>query len=445
MSSSIPVSSVFFCLVVVSLFLMPPGLLAAADKDQDREVTYRQLEIFANVLGMIQDNYVDAVDTKKVVDGAIHGLLYSLDPHSSYLEPDEFTELQEETEGAFTGIGIEVSVENNQLIIISPIEGTPADRAGLMAKDVIVAIGKEKTDAMGADEAIKRLRGPKGSKITISISRSGWEEPKEFTLRRDTIPLHSVKAFFLAPGVIYARITNFQENTTDELKKAVADLGHGQKISGMILDMRNNPGGLLNQAVSVSDVFLTAGAIVYTRGRTEEQNMQFSAHNSGDEPRYPLVILVNEGTASAAEIVAGALQAHKRGILVGTRTFGKGSVQTIIQLPEGAALRLTTARYFTPDNRSIQALGISPDVEVALASPEGDHQDADKEKSEKEKQVREADLPQHLPGMAAPPAPSPRLSDESRKSLEKDNQLQTALNILKSLQLYSQSSQLRKD
>ena len=433
MSSFMRISSLAVC-----LFLIPPlfaaSSLAAADKNQARETTYKQLEIFANVLGMIQDNYVDPIDTKKIVDGAIRGLLYSLDPHSSYLEPDEFAELQEETEGSFSGIGIEVSVENGQLIIVSPIEGTPADHAGLMAKDVIVAIGDEKTDAMGTDEAIKRLRGPKGSKVAIAISREGWEGPKTFTLLRDTIPLHSVKAFFLVPSVVYARITNFQENTTDELKKALASLAKEQKISGLILDMRNNPGGLLNQAVSVSDIFLTNGTIVYTKGRTEEQNMRFSAHNSGDKPRYPLVILVNEGTASAAEIVAGALQAHKRAILVGTRTFGKGSVQTIIPLPEGAALRLTTARYYTPDNRSIQALGISPDVEVAPAARNGDG-------AGPEKQVREADLPQHLAG-SEPPAPNPSLNGAAKKRLENDNQLQTALNILKSLQLYSQS---RKD
>jgi len=430
MSSSMRVLSIIAWLLF-SPFLFVAPAVSAASKSDDRETTYRQLEIFANVLAMIQDNYVDVIDTKKIVGGAIRGLLYSLDPHSSYLEPDEFTELQEETEGSFSGIGIEVSVEKGQVIIISPIEGTPADRAGLMAKDVIVAIGEEKTDAMGADEAIKRLRGPKGSKITISIAREGWSEPKTFTLLRDTIPLHSVKAFFVVPGVLYARISNFQEHTTDELKKSMETLGKEQKVDGMILDMRNNPGGLLNQAVSVADLFLSTGTIVYTKGRTEEQNMRFSAHNSGDEPHYPLVILVNEGTASAAEIVAGALQAHKRGMVVGVRTFGKGSVQTIIPLPEGAALRLTTARYYTPDNRSIQALGINPDVEVALTPPGGD-------KAEKGKQVREADLPQHLP-KAEPLAPNPRLTDGSAKNLEDDNQLQTALNILKSLQLYSET------
>ena len=433
MSSAIRVLSFTACLFFFSFLFVTP-VLSAANKGDDRETTYRQLEIFANVLAMIQDNYVDAIDTKKIVNGAIRGLLYSLDPHSSYLDADEFTELQEETEGSFSGIGIEVSVEKGQVIIISPIEGTPADRAGLMAKDVIVAIGEEKTDAMGADEAIKRLRGPKGSKITISIAREGWSEPKNFTLLRDTIPLHSVKAFFVVPGVLYARISNFQEHTTDELKKSMEALGKEQKVDGMILDMRNNPGGLLNQAVSVADIFLSTGTIVYTKGRTEEQNMRFSAHNSGDEPRYPLVILVNEGTASAAEIVAGALQAHKRGIVVGVRTFGKGSVQTIVPLPEGAALRLTTARYYTPDNRSIQALGITPDVEVALTPPGG----GNAEKAEKGKQMREADLPQHLPN-AEPLAPSPRPGDQSKKNLENDNQLQTALNILKSLQLYSQS------
>ena len=434
MSSATRVLSFVACLFFAPFLFVAPGL-AADGKDQEREATYKQLEIFANVLGMIQDNYVDTIDTKKVVDGAIRGLLYSLDPHSSYLSPDEFTELQEETEGSFSGIGIEVSVEDGQVVIISPIEGTPADRAGLMAKDAIVAIGNEKTDTMGADEAIKRLRGPKGSKVTLTISRTGWKEPKKFTLLRDTIPVHSVKAFSLVPGVAYARITNFQEHTADELKQAIASLDKKQKIKGMILDLRNNPGGLLNQAVSVADIFLTSGIIVYTKGRTEEQNSRFSAENSGDEPRYPLVILINEGTASAAEIVAGALQAHKRGILVGTRSFGKGSVQTIIPLPDGAALRLTTARYYTPDNRSIQALGISPDVEVALV-PQND----DDASAETEKQVREADLPKHLPNGKSQ-APSPRASKKPKTRVEKDNQLQTALNILKSLQLYSSQSE----
>ena len=424
--------------LLLSLFLVSAS---QADISQvEREKTYKQLEIFANVLSILQDNYVEEIDTKKVLDGAVRGLLYSLDPHSSYLKPEEFSELQEETQGSFSGIGIEITIENNTLIVISPIEGTPAERAGLKAKDVIVEIDGVKTDDMGADEAIKRLRGPKGTPVKISIYREGTTGLQVLTLTRDVIPTHSVKAHFLTPGIAYARISTFQSNTTDDFKKALAEMNSKQTITGLILDLRNNPGGLLNEAVNIADVFLASGTIVSTKGRTAEQNMVFPAHTSGDEAKYPLVVLVNEGSASASEIVAGALQAHKRGIIVGTQTFGKGSVQTIIPLPDGAGLRMTTARYYTPDNKSIQALGITPDVEVPFVPPNTAGATKEKEKEKEKTALREADLPNHITaGGAKDGKPANGEQDQTANDkLEQDNQLRTAVNILKSLNLYSE-------
>jgi len=433
---------------ILTFFLLLAGTLPAQAEisQEERQKTYQQLEVFANILSLLQDNYVEEIDSKETINGAIRGLLYSLDPHSSYLEPEEFKELQEETQGQFSGIGIEITIKNDVLSIISPIEGTPADLAGLKAKDIIVEINGEKTKEMGAYEAVKRLRGPKGSDVTISISREGWDELKTFTLKRDLIPLQSVKAHFLEPGFAYTRITNFQSHTTSDYVEALSRLAKQEPIRGLILDLRNNPGGLLNQAVSISDTFLDDGMIVSTKGRTEDQNMSFKAHKTPDDCQYPLVLLVNEGSASASEIVAGAIQDHKRGIIVGTRTFGKGSVQTIIPLPGGAGLRLTTARYYTPAGKSIQALGITPDVEVSFIPY---NSDAAQKNVTKKPQLREADLKNHIPGTqeekAQPEEEGDPIIDEFPDSetisrqLEQDNQLRTALNILKSLNLYFQN------
>lgn len=420
-------SQVIVCILLT--WVVAISCLHADTAQNEREKTYKELEIFANVLSILQENYVDEIDSKKVIDGAIRGLLYSLDPHSSYLKPEEFTELQEETQGSFSGIGIEISVENATLRIISPIEGTPAYKAGLKAKDIIVEIDGVKTVEMGTEEAIKRLRGPKGSTVKIAILRDEWKESQTFTLVRDMIPLQSVKSFFIAPNIIYSRITNFQSNTTDDFKKALQALHAKQQVNGLILDLRNNPGGLLNQAVSLSDLFLSSGTIVYTKGRTEEQNMVFSAHNAGDEPKYPLVILVNEGSASASEIVAGAMQAQKRGVLVGVRTFGKGSVQTIIPLPEGAGLRLTTARYYTPDNRSIQGKGIMPDVEVPVATANSEV----KIKAKNKNLLHENSGASHPAGSESEPSSGPESSADMKMQLANDNQLRTALVVLKNL------------
>ena len=400
---------------------------------KQREATYKQLEIFSNVLSMLQENYVEEIVTEEVINGAIQGLLFSLDPHSSYLKPEGFKELQEETQGSFSGIGIEVTIKNDLLTIISPIADTPADRAGLKANDLIIEINGVKTKNMGPYEAIKQLRGPKGTEVTISIHREGWENLKKFTISREIIPLQSVKAEFLSPGFIYARITNFQSHTSKDFKTKLQELKKEYPINGFILDLRSNPGGLLNQAVAIADYFLDDGIVVYTKGRRDDQNTVFNAHATG-EKKYPLVVLVNEGSASASEIVAGAIQAHKRGIIVGTQTFGKGSVQTIIPLPDGAGLRMTTARYYTPDDRSIQALGITPDVVVPFIpciSPE-------KEKGQR-KFIKEIDLENHLSGTEESLQEKKNNTDtELEKRLLEDNQLRSAFNILKSLNLFSE-------
>lgn len=430
-------SSIYFlrkipCFLLCACFLFPSSSSAEISQEQ-KIATYKQLEIFSNVLSILQENYVEEIDTTEVLSGAIKGLLFSLDPHSSYLPPDSFKDLQEETQGAFSGIGIEVTIKNDLLTVVSPIADTPADLAGLRANDIIIEIDGVTTKNMGPYEAIKKLRGPAGSEVTISIQREGWENLKEITLKREMIPIQSVKAEFISPGFVYTRITNFQSQTTADYKAKLQKMKSDQPIKGLILDLRNNPGGLLHQAISITDVFLNKGTIVYTKGRRNDQNSVYIAHDNG-EKNFPLVVLVNEGSASAAEIVAGAIQAHKRGIIVGTQTFGKGSVQTIIPLPDGAGLRMTTARYYTPDDRSIQALGITPDVEIpflACVPPEKTAYSRDR--------LKEADLAGHLPGQET------ELRQDNRKEADKleerllaDNQLRTAYNILKSLNLFYQ-------
>lgn len=427
-----PITLLFILLLSLTLPTLQPRD-AGADMSQDERIeTYKQLEIFSNVLSILQNNYVEEIDTTEVLNGAIKGLLFSLDPHSAYLPPEGLKELQEETQGTFSGIGIEVTIKDDLLTVVSPIENTPADRAGLRANDIILEIDGKKTKNMGPYEAIKQLRGKPGTDVTISIHRKGWEELKEITLTRDLIPLQSVKMETLSPGFVYSRITNFQSHTATDYKNALSATKKSEPIRGLILDLRNNPGGLLHQAVNIVDIFLSEGTIVSTKGRITEQNTIFSAHNNSSETDFPIVVLVNEGSASAAEIVAGAIQAHKRGIIVGSQTFGKGSVQTIIPLPDGAGLRMTTAKYFTPDDKSIQALGITPDVEVpfiACIEP------APKVKAKG--RVTEADLANHLPGSDEATDTLSESEKTLRLRLDQDNQLRTAYNILKSLTLFS--------
>ncbi len=433
-------------LFVAMIFALPSLAFSSPEVSQkEQEQIYRKLELFSNVLSILQENYVEEINIEEVIEGAINGLLLSLDPHSSYLSPESFQDLQEETSGSFTGIGIEITIKNGKLTIVSPIEDTPADNAGLKANDTIVKIGERWTDDMSPMEAVKELRGPKGSEVTISIHRQGWEDLREFTLVRDIIPVQSVRSVFIDEGIAYVRITNFQSHTTDDYIEMLGTLQESQTIMAMILDLRNNPGGLLNQAVSIADLFLESGLIVYTKGRTEEQNIVFAAHQSGTLSEVPLIVLVNEGSASASEIVAGAIQDHKRGIILGTRTFGKGSVQTIIPLQGGAGLRMTTAKYFTPSGRSIQAQGIVPDIEVPYIAYVAEQENEQSSSTF----PREADLRNHFLNTEieklkelSVPEESPSLDQNDDENdilsrLEKDNQVQMALNILKGVNLLS--------
>ncbi|MFN8625404.1 MAG: S41 family peptidase [Candidatus Binatia bacterium] len=328
--------------------------------------TYDNIEVFTNALALVQKNYVDPVTTKQLIDGAITGMLSALDPHSSYLPPDLFKELQVDTRGSFGGLGIEITTHNNVLTVVSPIEDTPAYRAGVKPGDQIIKIQDEFTKDMPLVEAVKRMRGAPGTKIHLSLRREGLPRLLEMTLTREVIRIQSVKYRMLEKGYGYLRITQFQERTDDDLQHALTSLekDSGGALSGLVLDLRNNPGGLLTQAVKVSNEFVDSGLVVYTDGRLESQKQKYFAHKGGSHTEFPMIVLVNAGSASASEIVAGCLQDHKRALVLGTQTFGKGSVQTILPLDETSAIRLTTARYYTPNGRSIQATGITPDVVV---------------------------------------------------------------------------------
>ena len=407
-------------------------LYAQQTEQKQQEETYRQLETFANVLSILQENYVEEIEAKTVIEGAIRGLLLSLDPHSAYMKPESYQEFRNETQGSFTGIGIEITLQDNIITVIAPIADTPAAKAGIKAQDKIMKINGEPTKNITPLEAVKLLRGPKGSKVTISIFREGFRELKDIELVRDTIPLQSVKSMMLKPGFGYIRISNFQSDTTREFKDDLAQLQKKEPLKGLVLDLRNNPGGLLNQAVSLADLFLDEGLIVYTRGRNKDQNLTYEAHKRNSLVDFPLVVLVNEGSASASEIVAGAIQDHQRGVIVGSKTFGKGSVQTIIPLPDGAGLRMTTARYYTPKGRSIQATGITPDVEVAYIDYE-----PTEERDDTSSFVREEDLNNHITNPEEQEERgAPEINEEVENLLKNDNQLRSAFNILKSLVLY---------
>ncbi|NIA20322.1 MAG: PDZ domain-containing protein [Xanthomonadaceae bacterium] len=348
-------------LVMVSLNITLMGGDSAAKED---DIPYENIKKFTDVLSLVQKYYVEPVDSKKLIYGSIKGMLSDLDPHSSFMPPEMFKEMQVETQGSFGGLGIEITIRDGVLTVVSPIEDTPAFKAGIKAGDRILKINDELSKNMTLMEAVRKMRGPKGTKITISIMREGLSELKEVDIVRDIIKIASVKSKSLAAGIGYIRLTQFQERTTADMIKKIDELKKDGPLKGLVLDLRNDPGGLLNQAVRVSDYFLKSGLIVYTDGRLKNQNMKYYAHDDGTEGDYPIVVLVNGGSASASEIVAGALQDHKRAVIMGTPSFGKGSVQTIIPLDDGAAIRLTTALYYTPSGRSIQAKGIKPDITV---------------------------------------------------------------------------------
>jgi len=403
---------------------------------EDKTV-YEQLQIFSDVLDIVQENYVEEADSKELVEGAINGMLKTLDPHSSYLNPDAYKELQVETKGSFGGIGIEITIRDGFLTVVSPLEGTPAYDLGIEAGDQILRVDGESTKEMTLMEAVKKMRGPKGTKVVLTIMREGFAKPKDFVVTRATIAIKSVRAKTLEPGYGYLRLSQFQSTTAKDLGQALTKLEQeNQPLKGLILDMRNNPGGLLDQAVKVSDEFLDEGLIVYTGGRLKSQDMRFEAHANTRPHRYPIVVLVNEGSASAAEIVAGALQDHKRAVVVGVETFGKGSVQTVMPLRNGAALRLTTSLYYTPSGRSIQAKGIEPDIAVERELPRKND-----DERERLRVIREEDLKNHMDGEGKTESgtkPDPTHDSKSKQQLESDNQLARALEVLKSWEILSQ-------
>jgi carboxyl-terminal processing protease len=357
---------------------------------------YEDLKVFTEVIGLLQKEYVEDTKSRDLVYGAIKGMLETLDPHSAFMPPEVYKEMQEETKGRFEGLGIEITLKDGILTVVTPIEGTPAFKAGILAGDLIVKIDGEPTKNLTLMDSVKRLRGPKGTKVTITIMREGFTKPKEVPLTREVIPVRSVRYELMDKHYGYIRLSHFQEKTDSEFGKAIKALEEENKgpLKGLILDLRNNPGGLLDQAVKVSDRFIDSGVIVSIDGRREEQKMKFYAHAQGTMPRYPLVVLVNNGSASGAEIVAGAVQDLNRGLLVGTKTFGKGSVQTIFPLKDGSGLRLTTAKYYTPNGRSIHNKGITPDIVVEPPKPENEKAttpEKEKEISKKEEK-KPADL-----------------------------------------------------
>ncbi|HCW95540.1 MAG TPA: peptidase S41 [Pseudomonas sp.] len=388
-----------------------------------------ELRTFAEVLDRIKASYVEPVDDKTLLENAIKGMLSNLDPHSAYLEPDAFAELQESTSGEFGGLGIEVGVEDGFNKVVSPIDDTPASRAGIEAGDLIIKIDGKPTKGMSMMDAVAQMRGKPGSDITLTLVREGGK-PYDVKLTRAVIKVKSVKSQLLEPGYGYLRVTQFQVNTGEEVGKALARLkkdNGGKKLSGLVLDLRNNPGGVLQAAVEVSDHFLTKGLIVYTKGRIANSELRFSADPADASEGVPLVVLINGGSASASEIVAGALQDHKRAVVMGTDSFGKGSVQTVLPLNNDRALKLTTALYYTPSGRSIQAQGIVPDIEVARAKLT---------REQAGEMLREADLAGHLGnGNGGADRPSSSFAADKARPQDEDYQLGQALNLLKGLNL----------
>jgi carboxyl-terminal processing protease len=358
-------------LVAVQPRIMFAGMSAKAAASTD---TYRNLNLFGDVFERVRSDYVERPDDSKLVETAINGMLAGLDPHSSFMDAKSFRDMQVQTRGEFGGLGIEVTMEDGLVKVVSPIDETPAAKAGIQANDVITHLDDEAVQGLTLNQAVEKMRGPVNTKIKLRVMRKGQDKPIDISITRDIIRVRAVRSNMNGDDVAYIKLTQFNEQTTDGLKKAIADLTAqipAEKLKGFIIDLRNNPGGLLDQAISVSDAFLERGEIVSTRGRNVEETQRFNARAGDLTKGKPVIVLVNGGSASASEIVAGALQDHKRATVLGTRSFGKGSVQTIIPLGAGnGALRLTTARYYTPSGKSIQAKGITPDIEVLQEVPE---------------------------------------------------------------------------
>lgn len=404
----------------------------------DAKETYPSLKLFSDVLEMVERNYIDEITTQKLVEDAIDGMVKGLDPHSSLLTPAELEELQIDTRGEFSGVGIQISMKDQFVTVIAPIDDTPAHRAGVKAGDRIVMVGD--TEVKDLRQAVKMIRGPRGSKVMITVLRQSVEEPLEIEIVRDTIPLVSVRSAILQPGYGYIRITNFNDDTTDNLASALESVESGDTpLNGLILDLRDNPGGLLDQSVKVADLFLEEGVIVSIKGRMPESEKKYGAKKQAQDRDYPMVVLINGGSASASEIVAGALKDQKRALILGTTSFGKGSVQNVANLRDGYGLKLTIARYYTPSGESIQAKGIEPDIVIEQVIA-----DSEKEPSElnKRRRFKEKDLENHLDAEErsddAPEKKDQKEADDetvrsgtlSVEKLKADNQVSRALEIL---------------
>lgn len=428
-----------FDIILVSLFIGGAFFLNGnrGEVKADTDEIYKNIDVFAEVLRQIEKNYVEPRDAQKLIHGAIKGMVGSLDPHSSFLTKEEHQELMRETRGSFTGIGIEITVKDDVLTVVSPIEGTPAYKAGVKAGDRIIKIEGRLTRDMSLMETVKTIRGPKGTKVSLTISREGVVKPLEFSITRDVIPLKSVRCFLLTPDIGYLRISNFQGQTAEDLSSALKELQKGGKLKGLILDLRNNPGGLLTQAIEVSDLFLESGLIVSTKGRNSSHDINATAHKNKVPADFPIIVLVNAGSASASEIVAGALQDNKRALILGTRTFGKGSVQTIVPLSDGSGLRLTTSLYYTPNGKSIHRRGISPDIELPFVPPDK------KDKKKTHHFLREEDLngakksDEVQRGTKADTKSGENEKDQRAELLlEKDNQVRHALDLLQTWSIF---------
>jgi carboxyl-terminal processing protease len=441
---------VFAPMVMVALVL---GVLLGKGWERTGHATetYEELKTFSEVLTQVQKSYVDDTKVKDLVQGAIRGMLSTLDPHSAYMTPEMYKEMQVETKGEFGGVGIQIGVKENRLAVIAPIEGTPAYRAGVKAGDFIIKVNDETTKDLTLTDAVQKMRGPKGSKVNLTIQREGIPDPLQFTLVRDTIKIESVKSKVL-DTIGYVRLTQFQESTGRDLSKVLKQFKE-QNLQSTILDLRNNPGGLLTAAVEVSEQFLPGGKlVVYTKGR-ESKKDEWIAKGKDQMDDSPMIVLVNEGSASASEIVAGALQDYGRAVIVGTTSFGKGSVQTILPLGDGSGLRLTTAKYYTPKGRSIQSTGITPDIVVKPQPPSTVAKAGETKPGEKEGEPKPG-KPAVVPGKdqpalngkgqeegalkngAMPPPPSVEVSGEP--SLEQDVQLQKAIEMLKTWKIFKE-------
>jgi carboxyl-terminal processing protease len=403
------------------LFFQHTGALKA-----ETPSIFPELQKFTDCLDLIEKYYVEEVKPSALIEGAIKGMTSTLDPHSTYLSKEDYKEMQISTSGSFGGLGIELGLRDGQLTVITPIEGTPAFQAGIRPGDRILKIDMTSTTDMTLEEAVKILRGPKGTKVTLTIGRDSAEKPLEVTITRAIIHIQSVISQMLEPGYGYIKIRNFQVDTSEAVRKAMQGMLKSGTLKGLVLDLRYNPGGLLDQAIAVSDLFLSEGKIVYTDGRRPEDRLEYLAHKEGTFNSFPIVVIINGGTASAAEIVSGALQDNNRAIIVGVKSFGKASVQTIRPLSDGSALKLTIARYYTPSGRSIQAKGIEPDVAVEqkVASQEST-----------QTFIREKDLKSHLEPTGAEPAEQGD-APSGPVNLERDFQLKYGLDMLKTWEVF---------